>query len=177
MAKVMIPIFEGVEEIEIVTIADVLRRAGITVDIIGLNAGIVTGSQGVKIYADKRFVDVDQKLYDAIVLPGGPGINNMSGNRTFITYLERYAKEGKLIGAICAAPLVLAKMNVLKDKRATCYPGYEKELGMPRDLPVVVDGNIVTSKGPGTAMQFSLKLVEMLEGSAKAAKIKAQLIA
>ncbi|MCD6476814.1 MAG: DJ-1/PfpI family protein [Candidatus Aenigmarchaeota archaeon] len=176
MVKVMVPIFEGFEEIEAFTIIDVLRRAGINVEIVGLGGMIIQSGQGVKVYADKRFIDIDDK-YDAIVIPGGPGYRNLILNQSFLSFLEKFGKQGKLIGAICAAPLALAKVNLLMDKRATCYPGLEKNLDMPRDDPVVVDGNIVTSQGPGTALKFALKLVEILVGPQKAAQLKDALLA
>ena len=176
MTKVMVPIFEDFEDIEAITIIDVLRRAGLTVDIVGLGGTIIKSAKGVKVYADKRFLDTETG-YDALVLPGGPGYKNMLLNTNFVNFVEKFGKQGKLVGAICAAPLVLAKANLLMDRRATCYPGLEKNLDMPRDNAVIVDGNIVTSQGPGTAMEFSLKLVEILVGASKAAKLKNQLVA
>lgn len=178
MTKILVPLAEGFEEIEAFTIVDVLRRAGIEVTTAGLPGNIITGAHGVKAHADARLIDIDAERFDGIVLPGGsPGYENLMKSETLLKIVDSFAKKGKIVGAICGAPLVLAKLGLLKERKATIFPGLEKELGRPRDDPVVADGNIITSKGPGTAIVFALKLVEQLAGREKALKLKQQLVA
>lgn len=178
MARVLIPLVDGFEEIETFTIVDVLRRAGIEAITAGLSGNIVQGAHGVKVYADDRMIDTNIDKFDAIVLPGGyPGYQNLMRSQAVNLALHEFAKKGKLIGAICGAPLVLAKAGLLKDRRATVYPGMEKELDMPRDDRVVIDKNIITSQGPGTAMEFAIALVRKLVGESKAEEVKKQLLA
>ncbi len=178
VTKVLVPLAEGFEEIEAASIIDVLRRAGIEVTTAGLPGNIITGGHNIRIHADIRLIDTDIEKFDGIVLPGGsPGYENLMRSETVLRTVDNFAKSGKLVGAICGAPLVLAKLGLLKERKATIFPGLEKELGRPRDDAVVVDGNIITSKGPGTAIVFALKLVEQLAGKDKALKLKQQLVA
>ncbi len=177
MVKVLIPIAEGFEDIETLTVIDVLRRAGIEVETSGVNGNIITSMQGVRIHTDSRLVDVDKITHDGIVLPGGnPGYKNLMNSDRVKKIVDLFARNGKVVAAICAAPLMLAKMGLLKDKRATIYPGMEKELDMPRGEKVVVDGNFITSQGPGTAMEFSLRIVEHFVGKQKADLLRNQLV-
>jgi 4-methyl-5(b-hydroxyethyl)-thiazole monophosphate biosynthesis len=176
--KVMVPLAEGFEEIEALTIVDVLRRAGIKVDTVGIVSSMVTGAHGVRITADKKLIEIKPEEYDAIVLPGGnPGYKNLAKSARITEILQKMNEEGKLIAAICASPSVLAKAGILENKRATIYPGMENELPYPRGDRVVVDGNIITSQGPGTAMEFALKIVEVSLGSNTAMNLKRELIA
>jgi len=173
----MVPFAEGFEEIEALTIVDVLRRAGITVDMVGVVGSMITGSHGVKVVMDKRLNAVRADDYDGIVLPGGsPGHINLSKSGALKEMIKQMNSKGKLVAAICASPAVLAKAGVLENKHATIYPGMEKELPYPRDERVVVDGNVVTSQGPGTALEFALKIVELLKGSGEAAKLRNALL-
>ena len=121
-------------------------------------------------------MDLDASIYDEIVLPGGKGYQNLMRRQTVKLTLHDFAKKGKIIGAICAAPAILAKEGLLKEKRATIFPGMEKELDMPRPDRVVIDVNIITSQGPGTAMEFSLALVSKLVGKQKAEELKRGLL-
>lgn len=176
--KVMVPFAEGFEEIEAMTIVDVLRRAGIGVDMVGVVGSSITGSHGVRMTMDKKISDVNPDEYDAIVLPGGnPGYLNLSRTGKVLEIIKRLNVRGKLICAVCASPYVLARAGVLEGRRATIYPGMEKEIPYPRSDKVVVDGNIVTSQGPGTAMDFALKIVEKLAGSQRALALKRSLLA
>jgi len=177
MPKLLLILADGFEEIEALTVVDVLRRAGITIDMAGLTGTMVTGMHGVRVHADTRFIDLEAEKYDGIVLPGGAAVDTIIAHRTAMNVIDDFARKGKFVAAICAAPKILVKLGALKDKRATIYPGMEKLLDRPRGDKVVVDGNIVTSQGPGTAMDFALKIVELLSGKPTAAKIRAQLVA
>lgn len=177
MPRLLLLLADGFEETEAMTVVDVLRRAGIVVDMAGLTGNIVTGMTGVRVHADTRFVDVEADRYDGLVLPGGSGVDTVMAHSTAMGVIDRFAKSGKFIGAICAAPKILVKLGALRDKRATIYPGYEKLLDRPRSDRVVVDGNIMTSQGPGTAMEFALRIVEQFSGKAVAARMKQQLVA
>lgn len=176
--KVMVPFAEGFEEIEALTIVDVLRRAGITVEMVGVIGSSITGSHGVKVTMDKKLSDVGPDEYDAIALPGGnPGYLNLSRTEKILEIIRRLNARGKPVCAICASPYVLARAGVLEGRKATIYPGMEKEIPYPREDRVIVDGNIITSQGPGTAMEFALKIVEKLAGPQRALALKRSLLA
>ena len=171
--KVMVPFAEGFEEIEALTIVDVLRRAGIEIDMVGVVGSVITGGHGVRITVDKKLIEVKANDYDGIVLPGGdPGYMNLGRSSKLLEIINQLNAKGKLIGAICGAPSVLAKAGILENKKATIYPGMEKELPYPRGDRIVVDGNIITSQGPGTTMEFALKIVEILMGNQKASNLR-----
>jgi 4-methyl-5(b-hydroxyethyl)-thiazole monophosphate biosynthesis len=175
MAKtVLVPIADGTEEIEAVCIIDTLRRAGADVTIASVSGRLqVTASRGVKIVADVPITDCVGKIYDLIALPGGmPGATNLRNSKELIDILKSQQRQGHLYGAICASPVVVLQHNgLIGNRRATCYPSFSKELQNYVDLRVVVDSNCVTSQGPGTAIEFALKLVEMLFGQEKSAEI------
>jgi 4-methyl-5(b-hydroxyethyl)-thiazole monophosphate biosynthesis len=176
--RILVLLADGFEEIEAITVVDVLRRASIEVDTVGITGAWVTGSHGIKVMADKKISEVDVEKYDGIVLPGGSkGVENLARSSKVKEFLEKMNEKGKLIAAICAAPSVLAKFHILDNKRATIYPGMERELPYPRDERVVVDENVITSQGPGTAIEFSLAIVEKLLGREKAWELKDQLVA
>jgi len=175
--KVFMPVADGFEDIEAMTVVDVLRRAGITIDIVGVPGTFIRSRSGVRITVDKRLQEVNVDEYDGVIIPGGnEGVKNLSRSISLLNMIKKMNAQGKLVGAICAAPLILAKIGVLDDKRATIYPGLERELTYPRDGPVVVDKNVITSQGPGTAMDFALKLVEVLAGKGEIQKLKEKLI-
>ena len=177
MKDVLVPLAEGFEEIEIATVVDVLRRAGLTVITAGLPSTIVKGSRGVKMMADRKFEDVNPNQFDAVVLVGGdPGYRNLNKSQRIHKIVRDFNNQGKLIAAICAAPTILAEAGLLHEKLATVYPGLEKKIPRPRDKKVLVDGNILTSKAPGTAMEFSLKIVEILLGREKVLELRRDLI-
>jgi 4-methyl-5(b-hydroxyethyl)-thiazole monophosphate biosynthesis len=176
--KVMVPFAEGFEEIEALTVVDVLRRAGIKVDMVGVPGTVITGAHGVKVSMDKRLGEVNPDEYDGIILPGGnPGYINLGRSALLIDMIKKLNMRSKLIAAICAAPTVLAKIGVLEARKATVYPGMESELPYPRAEKVVVDKNVITSQGPGTAMEFSLRIVEYLLGKDKALELRKSLVA
>jgi len=173
----MVPLVNGFEEIEAFTIVDVLRRAGIEVEMVGIPGTTITGAHGIRVQVDKRISEVKEEEYDGIILPGGsPGYQNLMKSSRILDIVRKLNAQGKLIGAICGAPLVLAKAGVLETKRATVYPGLEKQLPYPRDERVVIDGNVITSQGPATAMEFALKIVEKLLGKSKASEVAEALL-
>ena len=177
MPKFLVMLTDGFDEIEATSIVTVLRRAGLEVVTAGTTGNIVIGSKGMRMHADSRLIDTDVNAYHGIILPGGPGTDNLMKNQTIIRTLQDFNRQGKFIGTIGMASLVLAKNGLLKDRKATVYPGYERHLDKPRDNAVVVDANIMTSQGPGTAIAFALKIVEQFQGKAKAEKIKQELVA
>ncbi|MFZ5644432.1 MAG: DJ-1 family glyoxalase III [Bacillota bacterium] len=181
MAKVYVHLASGFEEMEAVTICDVLRRAEIEVLMVSMTKGRgVTGSHGITVIADALFEDVGYDEAGMIVLPGGiPGSTNLSDHDGLKKQISRFAEEGKYLAAICAAPLVYGKMGLLKGRQAACYPGFENYLEgaeLTRER-VVHHQNFITSRGPGTALEFSLKLVEILKGRDTAVKIAEGMLA
>ncbi len=179
MAKVLVPLADGCEEIEAVTIIDLLRRAGIEVVTAGLKPGIVTASRGVQLVPDISLDVALQDDYDMVVLPGGmPGAAHLKDDARIIDLLQKMAAADKYTAAICAAPMVLAAAGVLDGKRATSYPGFLDALpGVTVSAGTVVqDGRVLTSRGPGTAMDFALALIEALAGAATREQVEAALV-
>jgi 4-methyl-5(b-hydroxyethyl)-thiazole monophosphate biosynthesis len=177
MKKVLIPLAEGFEEIEALATADILRRAGLDVVLAGLPGTIVKGRSGIKVIADTKIEDVDHNEFDCLVLPGGsPGYVNLSRSKKVFDIINDFNDKEKTIAAICAAPSILGKMGILDNKRATIYPGMEKEIPRPRSGKVVVDEHIITSEGPGTAIEFSLEIIKNLSGKGKANEMKKELV-
>jgi 4-methyl-5(b-hydroxyethyl)-thiazole monophosphate biosynthesis len=173
----MVTLADGFEDIEALTVVDLLRRAGISVDTVGVVGTVITSRSNVRVMVDKKIGDVSADDYDVIVLPGGhQGVQNLNRSSKLIEILKDFNENGKLIAAICAAPSILAKIGLLDDKKATIFPGMERELPKPRAERVVVDGNVITSQAPGTAIEFALKLVEKLAGKNKADEIKNQIV-
>ena len=167
MNKVLLYLSPGFEEIEAVTIIDLLRRADIEVTIAGLEEKSVRGSHGIIINCDQYYENIDPTEYDYLVLPGGqPGTNNLKNNETVLKNVRHFAEQNKLIGAICAAPAVLLQAGIVKDIKITSYPS-EKHLFNPADYKessVVIDNNIITSRGVGTAIEFTLDLIGLIKG-------------
>lgn len=169
MARVLVPLAEGFEEIEAVTVIDLLRRAGIEVVGAGLVPGPVRAARGTVIVPDTTLDAVLAEDFDMVVLPGGgPGAERLARDARIRALLVRMESAGREIAAICAAPRVLAEAGLLVGRRATAFPGSLDGVEVPgldyREEPVVVDGRITTSRGPGTAMDFALTLVERLAG-------------
>lgn len=177
MSKVYIFIAEGFEEIEALTVVDLLRRAKIGITMVSVTENRqVTGSHGIAVITDILFEDSDFEDADMLVLPGGmPGTTNLEKHEGLDRLLTDFHRRGKNLAAICAAPRVLGSKGLLSGKTATCYPGHEDSLLGARYLEadVVTDGNIVTSKGMGTAIDFSLSLIERLKNKEEAAGIAA----
>jgi 4-methyl-5(b-hydroxyethyl)-thiazole monophosphate biosynthesis len=174
--NILIPLTDGFEEIEAMTPVDILRRAGFNVVTAGVPGTMVTGANGVKMTTDRRLEDVDSKEFDAIVLVGGPGYRNLGNSGRVLDAVRDLNSRNKTIAAICMAPSILAKAGVINDRKATIYPGQEREIPRPRGERVVVDGNIITSQAPGTAMEFSIKIVEKLGGKERADKLKRDMV-
>lgn len=168
MASVLVPLAEGCEELEAVTVIDLLRRANIEVTVAGLDDGPVKASRGVVLQPDITLDEALDKEYDMVVLPGGgPGSDRLDADTRIRELLIRMANSEKYTAAICAAPKVLKSAGLLDAKKATCYPGVLDQEGLPgldTSRPVVQDGKVVTSRGPGTAMDFALTLIEILAG-------------
>lgn len=181
MASVLVPLAQGCEELEAVTIIDLMRRANINVITAGLDAQTITASRGVVLTADTTLDLVLQDEFDMIVLPGGmPGSKHLNDDQRLHTLLKAMDHSGKFIAAICAAPTVLATAGLLKNRRATSYPGHLDAMNEP-DITyvtddVVRDGNITTSRGPGTAIDFTLCLIEILVGTVIRNEVEAGLL-
>ncbi len=178
MPTVLVPLAQGCEEIEAVTVIDILRRAGITVTSAGLDAQPVRASRGTVLIPDTTLDSALEQTFDMIVLPGGqPGTNNLLADARILTLLTKMSQQEKYIAAICAAPSVLATVGLLDGKRATSFPGALNDFPKVQQQSdaVVEDGKIITSRGPGTAMDFALILVERLLGSTKRKEIEAGL--
>jgi len=180
MASVLVPLAPGCEEIEAVTVIDLMRRAGIEVLSAALNDGPVKASRGTVLIADTSLDNALSREYDMVVLPGGqPGANNLNDDARIQALLQSMAKQGKYTAAICAAPKVLATAGLLEGKRATSFPGVLEELQLPatqlESSAVVKDGKVITSRGPGTAMDFALELIELLVGKTKRDEVEAGL--
>jgi 4-methyl-5(b-hydroxyethyl)-thiazole monophosphate biosynthesis len=171
--RALVLLAEGFEETEAVAVIDLLRRAGIEVAAAGLTDREVTGSHGVTIRADASF-DACMIDFDAIILPGGmPGAANLASSELLLEFIADMYHRDKLCAAICAAPQVLAKAGILAGKKVTCYPGVEEKLTGAKVStdPVVRDGNIITSRGVGTAIPFALAIIAYLMDQAAADKV------
>jgi len=180
MARVLVPLAQGCEELEAVTIIDLLRRAGIEVITAGLDDRPVKASRNVTLIPDTTLDKVLSQEFDMIVLPGGlPGADHLDQDQRIQKLLKRMATENKFIAAICAAPKVLATAGILDGKHATSFPGILEKLQLNNTTlennAVVQDGKVTTSRGPGTAMDFTLALIENLSGSDKRKEVEAGL--
>lgn len=180
MTRALIPVANGSEEMETVILVDVLRRAGWEVVLAGIDGkDPVTASRGVKLVPDEQWERLDLVSFDMIVLPGGMGgTEAFCKNDGVQEALRIFDIEELWIGALCAAPLALHKAGVLKNRAFTCYPGVENQMKRSdrSDEPVVVDGHIVTSQGPGTAIAFALKLIELVDGANAAEPVASGMI-
>jgi len=168
--KALFVLADGFEEIEAFAPFDILKRSGVDVTLAGLSAKEVKSARGATVFSDK-ILDEKNTSFDAIVFPGGSkGAENLSKSEKVKALIKATHKEGKIIAAICASPAVVLKpLGILEGKQATCYPGLMKGAG---EGAVIVDGNIITSRGPGTAHLFGLKLAEILAGKEKAESVK-----
>lgn len=180
MPRVLVPLAPGFEEIEAITLVDLLRRAGIEVHTASLDGPRVEGSHGIAVLADKALDAAVADDYDMIVLPGGmPGAEHLRNDPRVISLLRHMAAAGRYTAAICAAPGVLAHAGLLEGRSATSFPGFLRADSAPgirlRDDPVVVDGKVATSRGPGTALLFGLALIELLAGPAARRQVQERL--
>jgi len=182
MSAMLIPLADGVEEMEAVIVIDVLRRAGWNVIAAAVgDSPVVTASRGVTLTADCLWQDAVQRLatIDGIVIPGGAGgTQALCRHEGVLECLRTFGKDGRLIGAICAGPLVLQAAGILHGRRYTCYPGVERDIAgaCHCNEKTVRDDRLITSQGPGTAFDFALALIEALDGATKAAAIRRQLV-
>ncbi len=181
MKRIAVHLAEGFEEIEAISIIDVLRRAALQVEVVSITGELeVTGSHSIRVLADALFESMDYAEVDMIVLPGGmPGSGNLKAHAGLREEILNFSDAGKPMGAICAAPMVFGNLGLLKGKKATCYPGFEDELhgAIITGNNVEQVGNIVTGKGAGVAIAFALKIVEMLKGKEEAEKLAEKMIA
>jgi 4-methyl-5(b-hydroxyethyl)-thiazole monophosphate biosynthesis len=179
--RVLIPLAEGFEEIEAINVIDILRRGDVDVVTAGLKEGLVEGSHKIKVLPDTDLGRIDFREFDGLVLPGGaPGFVNLGNDERILTMAREMDRAGKVVAAICAAPSVLIKAGVLQGRRATVSPSGKAQVAECAQFSedrVVVDRNLVTSRSPGTAMEFALKLVEILAGREKMQQVKAQTLA
>ena len=180
MTRALVVLADGFEETEAVTTIDLLRRAGVDVVVAALAGDRARGSHGIELQGDASFGQVADEPYDALVLPGGqPGATHLAADARVLERIRSQAGEGRLLAAICAAPSVLAVAGVLAGRRVTAFPGALAADAAPglelTDDAVVRDGNLITSRGPGTAMDFALALIDALEGRATRDRIEAAL--
>ena len=179
MKNALVLFAAGSEELEAVTIVNILRRGGVAVSLAGLSAGVLRGSRGISLQPDTTLeASLDQE-FDMIVLPGGqPGTNHLKADPRVAQLLKKMSAQNKFITAICAAPSVLAAAGLLDGKCATSFPTCLDEYPKvaQRSTAVVEDGKLITSRGPGTAMDFALTLLERLAGAAKRQEVEAGLV-
>ncbi len=180
MPRALIPLAEGCEELEAVTLIDLLRRAQIDVTTASLRKGPVKCSRGVLLLADCALDEVMDQEFDLVVLPGGlPGADHLNADPRIHQLINHQAQQNRYIGAICAAPKVLVDNGVLNGRKLTAYPGSLDALNTSQvhitGTTVEIDGNIITSRGPGTAMDFALQLIETLLGKAAREQVEAPL--
>ncbi|WBW96183.1 DJ-1 family glyoxalase III [Oceanirhabdus sp. W0125-5] len=175
MKKAVVFLAEGFEEIEALTVVDVLRRGGVQCLMCSLDEIMAKGAHNIEIKSDLTLESFNDEEFDAVILPGGmPGSENLMNCENVRNTVIKFKEQNKLVAAICAAPMVLGDCGILEGKKAACYPGFEgylKGAEVKEDI-VVEDGNIVTSRGPATAIYFALKLVEKLQGKEKAEELK-----
>lgn len=180
MAHVLVPLAQGCEELEAVTIIDLLRRADVQVTTASLDDQTITASRGTKLVADTTLDQVINEKFDMVVLPGGlPGADNLNADQRIHNILKQTIANNNYVAAICAAPKVLASAGLLEAKKATAYPGVLEALENNSieitGVAVQQDGQILTSRGPGTAMEFALELVSCLLGDEKRQQVEAAL--
>jgi len=181
MQRVVVPLAEGFEEIEAVCVIDVLRRAKVDVVLAAVQGDDVAGAHGITLGSDACLADLSPDDFDLLVLPGGePGTTHLAADATVAAWLEHFIGAGKPIGAICAAPRILAAHKVLQQTAATSHPSVESLLRQAGALyqqdRVVRSGHIITSRGPGTALEFSLALLDVLGKGQEAQRLRASML-
>ena len=179
MSKLAIFFAQGYEEIEGLTVVDICRRCGLEIDMVSVDeTGSVRGSHGICVEMDKKLSQISFDEYDMLVLPGGmPGTRNLEANETLMGQVDAFYESGKYIGAICAAPSIFGHRGILKGRNACCYPGFESHLEGAKvtENPVEISGNVITSRGMGTAIDFGLQIIARFQGK-EAAKEMAEKI-
>ena len=180
MKRILMPICDGFEEIEALTVVDILRRAGLEIIIAGTVDGLITGRNKIKIEPDELLDEVINESFDMIYIPGGPGTNTLAKDQRILSKIREMHSEDKLIAAICAAPKVLHVAGILGGKIVTSFPAVKNDLKDIRAYSedrVVIDGNLITSRGAGTSLEFALKLVEILLNKEKSTGIANDILA
>ncbi|MBQ9390550.1 MAG: DJ-1/PfpI family protein [Lachnospiraceae bacterium] len=180
MSKVAVFMADGCEEIEGLTVVDILRRAGIKIDMLSIGDNLnVTGAHGIQFRADYLMTDKNSDDYDGVILPGGmPGTTSLENNTLVQSALRKQFSAGKLIAAICAAPSILGKNGMANGKKVTSYPGFEEAFSKATYVTdsVVTDGNVITSRGMGTAIDFALAILKYLKGKEAADEMAKKII-
>lgn len=182
MKQVLVPLASGCEELEAVTLIDILRRGGVQVTTATIADGPVKASRGIMLLADTLLKDaLDSERFDMVVIPGGmEGSQALTDYQPFIAYLQKMAAKKKLVGAICAAPMVLGRAGLLDNITFTAYPGVLNDSDFPNarntGSAIEEDNNIMTSRGPGTALDFALAILEKLEGKETRTTVEKQLV-
>lgn len=179
MKTALVLFAEGSEELEAVTLVNILRRAGVAVTLAGLSAGALKGARGITLQPDTTLDAALHEPFDMVVLPGGqPGTRNLQADPRVLNLVRQMTDQGKYVVAICAAPMVLATAGLLDGKRATCYPSCLDDFPKVtlQTAAIVEDGKLITSRGPGTAMDFALLLAERLAGKSKRDEVEAGLV-
>ncbi len=179
MSRALLIFAEGSEELEAVTLVNILRRGDVEVTLAGLQAGALRGSRGTQLLPDVPLDEALAHSYDMVILPGGmPGTTHLRNDARVIKLVQEMAKSGKWVAAICAAPSVLAAAGLLDGKRATSFPGSLREFPQVavQESAIEQDGNLITSRGPGTAMDFALYLLELLAGKATHQQVESGLV-
>jgi len=179
MVKVLLPLMTGFEEIEAVTVIDLLRRAGVEVVTAGLSPNPIQGAHGIPVLADTTLETVTVSGFDGIILPGGAGTKLLREDPRVHRLTLAFAEQKLLVAAICAAPTVLSQLGLLQDKQATSYPTVQDQMQVAQYLTasVVVDRNFITSRGAGTALDFALALVRYLVSPAQAQQVATSIVA
>ncbi len=177
---ILVHLATGFEETEAVTIIDVLRRANLDVTTVSITGTLkVTGAHNISLEADQLYDEADYAHAAMIILPGGmPGTTNLMNHKGLAGQLTLFNHEKRWIGAICAAPMILGSLGILQDKKAVCYPGFETKLtgAQVLQVPTIVDEHLITGRGVGTALDFSLLIVRLLKGEAVAAELRTSLV-
>lgn len=169
----------GFEEMEAVAPCDILRRGGVEVQFAGIGGLEITGGKGITVRADVTVENMDLAAMEMIVLPGGMGgVHSILGCQAAMDAIAYAQNKGRFVTAICAAPTILAKLGITDGRRATCYPGLERQMGtaLMEDAPAVQDGRLATGQGPGAALDFGLMLLELLKGPETAAQVRSDLV-
>lgn len=174
--KAVIFLANGFEEIEAITVIDVLRRAKVDIKAVSVSGSLsVTGAHKISVVTDALYEEINFEDMDMLILPGGmPGTTNLTAHQRLMDNISRFARDGKWVCAICAAPSVLGGLGILRGKAAVCYPGYEASLqgADVKSDSVVQDGKVITARGPGVSIPFALKLVEVLKGPELSEKLR-----
>jgi 4-methyl-5(b-hydroxyethyl)-thiazole monophosphate biosynthesis len=179
MIRVLVPLADGVEEMEAVIVVDVLRRAQFEVTVAGLKPGVVTASRGVRLVPDLCWEELGGREFDLLMIPGGmEGTRRLMGDERVLARIRAMVETGQWVGAICAGPLVLQAAGVLKGRRVTCHPGVVDQLTATARLPdrVATDGRLITSQGPGTTFEFALEAIRKVSGDALAKRVAEELL-